>query len=501
MYQTICRIVLIGCSSIALGQADGATRLMTMNFQSTGGVMREQFSKTFDMSASAIKQLVDKRDVLSRFVEGRRNAVDAQLAQAKRKLEEKKKELGSAYEQQKNIVNKQKQIVAQLEERKKREYDPIKMRIDKLMADLEPLKKSVEKITEAYKDAPLVKKPALLIKKKMQEGLYKTAIAPLTVAAKALDKVAYIQSKFSQENAKFAAEQARLAALMIGGSLYASTIHPFTKAVEEIEDKGLAKIQTVPEHIQLVELTHKIDIVRRELAIEMIKQYKPDIICFQENNADKHIFVGRLTGYNLIDPQALAQRFKTKKSDTADWNPILYNVQRYEIVQSGVMWMNPNNQPFTPGWGAKGRRTCTWAHVKDKKMNVSFWIYNTHLDHKVEKARAQGIQLIARTMKQQAQNEVAFLIGDLNIFQLDKEAPFIFLPPFNLKNAREIAKEVVHDLVTFVPTDWEGGWLDYFLVYNSQRADILRYDVIDYKRGGLMPSDHRAIILDVRVVS
>lgn len=94
---------------------------------------------------------------------------------------------------------------------------------------------------------------------------------------------------------------------------------------------------------------------------------------------------------------------------------IFYDSRRFAALDSGTFWLSETPQvPGSKSWDSECVRICTWARLRDKTTQRSFYIFNTHLDHKSQPARANGIELILRRIAARGTNEPVILTGDLN---------------------------------------------------------------------------------------
>ncbi len=94
---------------------------------------------------------------------------------------------------------------------------------------------------------------------------------------------------------------------------------------------------------------------------------------------------------------------------------ILYRKSRFDCLQSGTFGLSET--PDVPGvrsWQSACPRIATWGLFRDKMTDKEFVYYNTHLDHKSELARCEGIKLIVEHAKKHAEGKPVILSGDFN---------------------------------------------------------------------------------------
>jgi hypothetical protein len=366
---------------------------------------------------------------------------------------------------------------------------PTEATIKKLLEEQTRLKKIVdEKSTKIVTNLEQAEKQLAAKKAELTQAYEKQK----AVVAQ-LEKEAKSKSFFSTTKAKLIAEKAKLAGLSLGDKATQAILKPYVDAVASIKEHGSAQFGAFPEYYEYEKITHTLDLLRRELTIEMIQKYQPTVICFQEGFYDMPVFLERLKIYRMIYRDPNAKPADVKRIDKeVDVNAIFYNPQRLHLESNGMLWLNDKQQPFHLSWGANTMRTCAWGHFKDIASNNFLWIFNTHLDHKSQEARKQGALLIANFIKEKTQNELTFLIGDFNVKNLQATISQLFTAPFTFIDAKNIASQKIGPQHTLI----KGAIIDYFLVANADKINVLRYEVIDFSRGGLTPSDHRAVILD-----
>lgn len=152
---------------------------------------------------------------------------------------------------------------------------------------------------------------------------------------------------------------------------------------------------------------------KRSLRVaQMIRQFKPVLIGTQEGSRPMlELLKGQLSNYDY-----LGQGRRGEELD--EYCAIFYDVEILNVVEEGQFWLS--EQPEVIGsmsWDSSFPRICTWAHFKTVSFPYVEWItFNTHLDHKGQKAREEGILIIWSKMQQLCARKglPAVLMGDLN---------------------------------------------------------------------------------------
>jgi endonuclease/exonuclease/phosphatase family metal-dependent hydrolase len=147
---------------------------------------------------------------------------------------------------------------------------------------------------------------------------------------------------------------------------------------------------------------------RKEAVAKLINE-RADIAGLQEVKPDQRAWLTEhLPDFTLIG-------IGRELNDTDESVPIVFRKDRFEVQSSGTFWLSDTpEKPASTSWGNKLPRICTWAKVRDRKDDKSFWFYNVHLDHQSSHAREKGLALVADRAGQREGNDPALIVGDLN---------------------------------------------------------------------------------------
>lgn len=171
---------------------------------------------------------------------------------------------------------------------------------------------------------------------------------------------------------------------------------------------------------------------RRDASVAMVKEQLPDIIGLQEAYPFQDSYItANIPGYACIgvgrdDGQFLGERMS-----------IVFNYNRVKPVKYGTFWLSETPDVPSFGWDAKCRRTATWARMTHLATGKEFFFVNTHLDHKGEVARREGLALIeSKIADMNPEGLPVILTGDFN---LRDNNPLILEFDQRMNNAREKA--------------------------------------------------------------
>lgn len=251
---------------------------------------------------------------------------------------------------------------------------------------------------------------------------------------------------------------------------------------------------------------------RCPLICQMLIMFSPDIIGFQSvlpsqfEDIKKEL---KKLGYSWFgvsrSKDSVLKKFDvynvlTKKLNLgSEGNYIFYNSKRLKCYESDTFWLNSSKKAFEKDWGAKYPRICTWGLFFDQYFQKKFYIFNTHLDHESFEARKNGMELIANTMLEKAENKIpAIIMGDFNSYggDLDFCLTSFFKQPWNLFDAKYISSKPIENVSTF--KDWssqEGLILDHILINSKELFSVYKYTVLN-RRDGKRLSDHFPVFID-----
>lgn len=147
---------------------------------------------------------------------------------------------------------------------------------------------------------------------------------------------------------------------------------------------------------------------RADLNITTLQRSMPDLIGFQE------LQMVNLAVYEQIFSEytyALGPAFDT--SEEHNYAAIFWKPARLTLIASSSFWLSETPDRPSVGWGAQTPRTAQWLHFRATDTGKEFVHCNTHLDHRVEQARTQGVQLILQRLAP-LQKLPIILTGDFN---------------------------------------------------------------------------------------
>jgi len=147
---------------------------------------------------------------------------------------------------------------------------------------------------------------------------------------------------------------------------------------------------------------------RRRLVADTIRYHDPDIVGIQEamSHQLRELEV-LLDGYDWVGDA------RDNVASGGEHTAIGYRRDRFSAAESDTFWLSATPEtPGSVGWDAAHPRIATWARLRDD--DGALLVGNTHLDHKGERARREGIALVLDRLADLADDASVFLNGDFN---------------------------------------------------------------------------------------
>jgi len=233
----------------------------------------------------------------------------------------------------------------------------------------------------------------------------------------------------------------------------------------------------------------------------LLRSYDFDIIGSQEPYQRQIDDLMKLYG-NVYDYFVVNTRNSSEKP-TIHSNPIFYKKDRFKLLKSGTFWYSET--PDVAGsvsWEASQARNCNWVELYDKENKTSFFVFNSHFDHKSTLARNHSAKILIEKVQAIADKKLAICTGDFNTIQTTKA--FATLSDSGvLIDAHAVAKKVVNDNYKtnhgykVMPPVSSATRIDHiFISKNSfpKRVDLWKCCIENF--GGHWASDHYPIYIE-----
>ena len=147
---------------------------------------------------------------------------------------------------------------------------------------------------------------------------------------------------------------------------------------------------------------------RSALLIDQLRQYDADTIGLQE------ALRFQIDEIRAALPQYDEVGVGREGGTNGEYSCILYDTNRFTKADAGTFWLSSTPGQVSQDWDAACIRICTWALLVEKESGDVFYHYNTHLDHRSETARLNGVYLIAERIHAGDRTVPFVLTGDFN---------------------------------------------------------------------------------------
>lgn len=149
---------------------------------------------------------------------------------------------------------------------------------------------------------------------------------------------------------------------------------------------------------------------RRRLVADTIDYHDPDVVGVQE--AMTH----QLRELEAMLPQyAWVGDARNTVTASGEHTAIGYRRDRFEAAGTDTFWLSSTpEEADSVGWDARHPRVATWARLHDRASGEGLLAMNTHLDHRGERARREGITLALDRLAALCDGEATVLCGDFN---------------------------------------------------------------------------------------
>jgi len=232
---------------------------------------------------------------------------------------------------------------------------------------------------------------------------------------------------------------------------------------------------------------------RRADVLKLLKRNNTDIFSVQEALYDQIMDLkDGMTGFDYVGVG------RDDGNINGEFSAIFYNSNRYALIENGTFWLSKTPQTPSKSWDAALNRICTWARLKEKETRKTFYIFNTHFDHKGVKARKESALLILKKIGEiSGRKNPVILTGDFNL--TPEEKPLVLIRQ-KLKDARQISEaSPLGPVGTFNDFDIKSkleNRIDYIFV--NKMVDVKKYGVLTDSRDNRYPSDHLPVLVEIQ---
>ena len=149
---------------------------------------------------------------------------------------------------------------------------------------------------------------------------------------------------------------------------------------------------------------------RKDYVAELIKYYNVDLLGVQEAlHGQMTDLQERLPDYQWIGVG------RDDGAEEGEYSAIFFLKDRFVLEDHGTFWLSETpEEKGSFGWDAACVRIVTWAKFTDKNSSKTFFMFNTHFDHKGVIAREESAKLLVSKTSSIAGDIPAVVTGDFN---------------------------------------------------------------------------------------
>lgn len=240
---------------------------------------------------------------------------------------------------------------------------------------------------------------------------------------------------------------------------------------------------------------------RRELVLDTIQAYDPDILCVQEAILRQVKYLrDEMGGFVFFG----AGRDNGKLA--GEMCAIFYRSERFRRIGGGHFWLSEEtDDPGSYGWDAACPRMVSWLRLRDKTDGSVLFVANTHWDHRGKKARLNSAKLMRGYLPGLAEGAPIVILGDFNCDE-DSEPYKVLIPGeqddiFPLMDAYRVihpTRDVNEATYHGFRGEREGSRIDWIL--HGLSLQTLAVEIDTTHKGLKYPSDHYPVTATLRLV-
>ena len=240
---------------------------------------------------------------------------------------------------------------------------------------------------------------------------------------------------------------------------------------------------------------------RKDWVAEIIIKNKVDIAGFQE------VLVGQLEDLKVRLPEMDVYGVgRDDGKNAGEFTPIFFRKDRFELVEKSTFWLSPTpDKTASKGWDAALPRIASWVKLKDRQTGASFYVMNTHFDHRGTQARAESAALLLKHLREEFVDHAVILTGDLNTTPDS--------PPYNTLIGKGTQTSPVYldayEHSAQKPEGPESTWNGFEAIVPHRRIDFVfttksvrveRFQTLDDQRESRFPSDHLPVVAELELM-
>jgi len=236
---------------------------------------------------------------------------------------------------------------------------------------------------------------------------------------------------------------------------------------------------------------------RKDIAASMIRFHKADVIGLQEAFSEQvEDLANRLPEYGWFG----IGRDDGKKA--GEFMAVFYRTDRLQVLTDSTFWLSETPEKPGLGWDAACNRVVTLGKFKDKKSGKTFYLFNTHFDHKGEIARRESAKLLLKNVVKIGNNLPVIVTGDFNSTPVSEPYKILTMGVngFKLIDSKSVS-QYPHHGPTGTWTGFKSAYypdakpIDYIFIHNNVK--VLLHGTLSDSFDGRFPTDHMPVLVEV----
>ena len=234
---------------------------------------------------------------------------------------------------------------------------------------------------------------------------------------------------------------------------------------------------------------------RKNNLVNFLLEENLDIVCFQEVSLSQFYFLKE----QLKDYDYIGDEVKTVKGE--EYVPVFFKKEAYKCKASGTFWLSETPEKSgSVGWDSANPRRATWILLEERASGKCIYILNTHLDHKGQRAKLEGMATIKSVTNGWSPKYPVVICGDMNCSSASQPYYIALNQEYLMYDAYQIAKKregVTYSYHSFGKRLQEKRIIIDFIFVTPQvivnRITIPKENPVN----GTYLSDHNPVIIDL----
>ena len=191
------------------------------------------------------------------------------------------------------------------------------------------------------------------------------------------------------------------------GIAYRDSYLPADFPIYEVDEKAQDAVRIMSYNIRCEDVAGTPASRRRLVALEMILRVQPDSLGVQEATPQWMFWLRRLPGYEVVGEGRDGK-------GRGEHNPIVYNSDKYRLVDSDTFWLSETPDEVSFGWDAVCRRICTWAVLENRETGERYAHVNSHFDYAGRTAMRESAEMVKRFIEERFSDMPVVFTADMN---------------------------------------------------------------------------------------